>query len=75
VLAIIEAAGWPIWAIILASVVALGIIGERLWSLRASEVAPAGLLDEVAREWKQSGCRRSEMAVADSPLGRVFAAS
>ena len=30
VLAIIEAAGWPIWPIIAASVIALGIIGERL---------------------------------------------
>lgn len=74
--AIIEAAGWPIWAIILASVVALGIIGERLWSLRASEVAPAGLLDEVARELKQSGVTDAMLnrLSLQSPLGRVFAA-
>ena len=32
--AIIEAAGWPIWFIIIASIVALAIIGERFYSLR-----------------------------------------
>ena len=74
--AIIEAAGWPIWAIILASVVALGIIGERLWSLRAREVTPIGLLDEVAREWKQGGVSDAMLnrLTMQSPLGRVFAA-
>jgi biopolymer transport protein ExbB len=29
VFAIIEAAGWPIWPLIFASIIALGIIGER----------------------------------------------
>jgi biopolymer transport protein ExbB len=44
VLSIIEAAGWPIWFILLTSVVALAIIGERFWSLRTSLVAPRDLL-------------------------------
>ncbi len=75
-LAIIEAAGWPIWPIIIASVLALGIIGERLWSLRASEIAPSGLLDEVAREWKGKGAGEALLnrLSLHSPLGRVFAA-
>ena len=36
---IIQAAGWPIWPLIFASVIALALIFERLWSLRQSAVA------------------------------------
>ena len=43
-LSIIEAAGWPIWLIIITYVIALAIIGERFWSLRTSLVAPRGML-------------------------------
>ncbi|MEY4563235.1 MAG: hypothetical protein RLZZ618_2512 [Pseudomonadota bacterium] len=44
---IIREAGWPIWPLILCSVVALTIIIERLSSLRAARIAPPRLLDEV----------------------------
>ena len=44
---IIQAAGWPIWPLLLCSVVALTLIIERLSSLRATRVAPPRLLDEV----------------------------
>jgi biopolymer transport protein ExbB len=44
---IIQAAGWPIWPLLLCSIVALTLIIERLSSLRASRVAPPRLLDEV----------------------------
>ncbi|PZP36620.1 MAG: flagellar motor protein MotA [Roseateles depolymerans] len=44
---IIQAAGWPIWPLLLCSVVALALIIERLSSLRASRIAPARLLDDV----------------------------
>jgi biopolymer transport protein ExbB len=44
---IIQAAGWPIWPLLLCSVVALTLIIERLSSLRAARVAPPRLLDEV----------------------------
>ena len=53
--ALIEAAGWPIWPIILASVIALAIIGERLWSLRTSMVMPKNLLPQVVHEYRQNG--------------------
>ncbi len=46
---IIQAAGWPIWPLILCSIVALTLIVERLLSLRQSRVAPPGLVDEVLR--------------------------
>ncbi|MBT9458679.1 MAG: MotA/TolQ/ExbB proton channel family protein [Burkholderiaceae bacterium] len=44
---IIQAAGWPIWPLLLCSVVALTLIIERFSSLRTVRIAPATLLDEV----------------------------
>ena len=46
-LSIIQAAGWPIWPLILCSVAALALIFERVSSLRRIRVAPNGLIDEV----------------------------
>lgn len=46
-LSIIQAAGWPIWPLILCSVVGLALVIERLFSLRRARVVPATLLDEV----------------------------
>lgn len=76
VFAIIQAAGWPIWPIILASIIALGIIGERTWSLRQNTVAPKALLPRVVQEYRQNGVT-AEMLTRlsrDSVLGQVFAA-
>lgn len=73
---IIQAAGWPIWPLLLASVVALALIIERLLTLRRSRIVPTGLLQRVLGEYQQSGV--SDAFVADlaeqSPLGRIFAA-
>lgn len=74
---LIEAAGWPIWPLIFASVISLAIIGERLLALRVSKVAPKTLLPEVQAWLKQGGmteetCRRLEQ---DSPLGEIFASA
>ena len=44
---IIQAAGWPIWPLILCSFVALALVIERFISLRQAKVAPGSLLDEV----------------------------
>ena len=52
---IIEAAGWPIWPLILCSVIALAIIGERMWSLRQNVVMPRHLLSQVVQEYRQNG--------------------
>ena len=46
-ISIIQAAGWPIWPLILCSVAALTLIFERFVNLRAPKVAPARLVDEV----------------------------
>jgi biopolymer transport protein ExbB len=75
-LSIIQAAGWPIWPLILCSVIALALVIERLVHLRATQVAPGGLLEEVL------GVTRSSLPSADvvnkladnSVLGGVLAA-
>lgn len=75
-LAIIEAAGWPIWPLILASILALAIIIERFYSLRAAEVAPPTLLVSVVQQLKGQGLTNEMLTklAADSPLGQIFAA-
>jgi biopolymer transport protein ExbB len=76
VLAIIEAAGWPIWPLILASILALAIIIERFYSLRAAEVAPPTLLVSVVKQLQGQGLSNEMLTklAADSPLGQIFAA-
>jgi len=75
VLAIIEAAGWPIWPLVLASVVAVAIIIERAYSLRTQEVAPTTLLLDTIRTYQERGATPELITnLADgSPLGRIFA--
>jgi biopolymer transport protein ExbB len=46
-LSIIQAAGWPIWPLILCSVVGLALVIERLVSLRTRRIVPPTLFDEV----------------------------
>jgi biopolymer transport protein ExbB len=76
VLDIIEAAGWPIWPLVAASVVALAIIIERAFSLRQKEVAPARLLDTLVQELRQQGVTQELLArlAQGSHLGRILAA-
>jgi biopolymer transport protein ExbB len=74
--ALIEAAGWPIWPLLLASVISLAIIGERAWSLRGSLVAPKDLLTQVTNEYHQQGVSPQLLArlATGSPLGQILVA-
>jgi len=73
---IIQAAGWPIWPLIIASIVALALIFERLWSLRQSVVAPTNMVDVVLAEFRQGGLTPEllQKTAARGPLGRILAA-
>jgi len=76
VFALIQASGWTIWPLLLASVIAVALIIERLVTLRRSKVVPSGLLDKILVDLRQKGVS-AEMAnrvEAHSPLGRVLAA-
>ncbi len=74
--AIIQAAGWPIWPLLLASIVAVALIIERLVALRRSKVLPDGLLQRVIAEYRQNGCSEALLAgiESQSPLGRILGA-
>ena len=73
---IVQAAGWPIWPLIFASVIALALILERLWSLRQSVVAPPDLVDRVLTEYRQNGATPELITrtAQHGPLGRILAA-
>lgn len=73
---IVEAAGWPIWFLIFASVIATGLIFERLIYLRSSHVTPPTLLNAVIKDLKQNGVNDEMLTklTVHSPLGIIFAA-
>lgn len=52
-LSIIQAAGWPIWPLILCSIVGLALVVERFMTLREQRIAPPRLLDEVIAVTRQ----------------------
>ncbi len=74
---IILAAGWPIWPLIFASVIALAIIVERFWALRTEVVAPSNLLPEVQKWMGQGAINKDSLAKLEnhSLLGRIFASA
>jgi biopolymer transport protein ExbB len=46
-LSIIQAAGWPIWPLLICSVIALTLVTERFLFFRDKHIAPPKLLDEA----------------------------
>lgn len=73
---LIRAGGWVMWPIVLCSVAALAIIGERLWSLRRRAVCPPTLLPQ-AQQWlarNELDETRVRLLRESSPLGRILAA-
>ena len=75
-LAIIQAAGWPIWLLLIASVIALTLIVERLLYLRRTRILPPNLLAEVVRVYHNGKINDDviQKLEQNSPLGRVLAA-
>jgi biopolymer transport protein ExbB len=74
--AIIQAAGWPIWPLLLASIIGVALIIERSITLRDSKIVPANLLDQVLMVYQRKGVTPEvvEKLAMDSPLGQVLAA-
>lgn len=73
--AIVQAAGWPIWPLLLASIVSVALIFERLSALRRAKVVPDGLLQRAVAEYRRGGGEKLlEELHNHSPLGRVLAA-
>ena len=74
--AIIQAAGWPIWFLLLASVIAVALIIERAVSLRTGNIVPPMLFEQVVAVYQRQGVSDEvlEKLAKDSPLGTVLAA-
>lgn len=73
---IVQALGWPIWPLLIASVVALALIIERAATLRAQRVVPPRLLDDVLALQARGEAGADVLAKLErsAPLGRILAA-
>jgi len=72
----VQAGGWLMLPILLCSVIALAIVGERFWSLQTRRITPPNLVAQVW-QWHQGGSldeAHIEALAKSSPLGRVLAA-
>ena len=72
----IQAAGWPIYPLLLASIIAVALIIERLVSLRDKKIVPPNLLSEVVTVYRHQGVTPDvlDKLAKDSPLGQVLSA-
>lgn len=73
---LIKTGGIAMWPLVLCSVAALAIIGERLWSLQRKNVCPPNLIPQVQKwlEHNELDSSHIELVRQSSPLGRVVAA-
>ncbi|HXR59341.1 MAG TPA: MotA/TolQ/ExbB proton channel family protein [Burkholderiales bacterium] len=73
---IIKAAGWPIWPLLLTSIIAVALIIERSVTLRESKIVPPALLDQVLAVYARQGINPEvlDKLAKDSPLGEVLSA-
>jgi biopolymer transport protein ExbB len=72
---IIQAAGWPIWPLILTSIIGVAIMLERFWSLRKSQIIPDGLIVEIKTMIKQNNLDDNKVNILknSSPWGDLLA--
>jgi biopolymer transport protein ExbB len=72
---IVLAGGWFMWPIILCAIIALGIVGERIWTLQQKRVAPADLTRRIWAlvEAGQVSDKVITALEANSPLGKLLA--
>ncbi|EIJ43532.1 biopolymer transport protein [Beggiatoa alba B18LD] len=74
---IIVAGGWVMLPILLCSIAALAIIGERFWSLQRQYVIPKGLTNQVWKRMQEGNFDKKHLEVLrnNSPLGKMLAAA
>ena len=72
----IQAAGWPIYPLLLASIVAVALIIERSVTLRGVKIVPPTLLEQVVTVYQRQGVTQDvlDKLAKDSPLGQVLSA-
>ena len=74
-ISIIQAAGWPIWPLVLCSIAALALVVERFISLQRGKVVPPKLLDDAMTVSLRSVPSSEVIAKLEqnSSLGRILA--
>lgn len=75
-LEIVKSGGWLMVPIILCSIVAVAIIGERVWALQKNRICPKHLLAQIWTWIKNNELDTSKIKQlqSGSPLGRILAA-
>lgn len=73
---IITAGGLILWPIILCSIIAMAIIGERFWFLRKKRIVPKGLVAQVWKWVKEDKLDKQRLILLHnhSPLGQILSA-
>ncbi len=73
---IFQSAGWPIWLLLILSIIGLALIIERFHTLRRSRILPDGLLERTIKQLREDKMDEQYInQLADSsPLGMVLAA-
>ena len=75
-LELVQSGGWLMLPIVLCSVIALAIVGERFWALQTQRICPDKLVAQIW-QWaknKQINAKQLTALRHGSPLGRVLAA-
>lgn len=73
---IIKSGGWVMVPIVLCSIVAMAIIGERFWSLQKKYIIPKGLVAQVWKWVKEGRVDKQKLIILrnSSALGKLLAA-
>ena len=77
-LTIISASGWPIWPLLLISMIGLAIILERIWFLRKNKLSPVKDLEQALTYLRKIHVGQSlqsadlELLGQSSPLGNIL---
>jgi biopolymer transport protein ExbB len=74
---IIKSGGWMMWPIIGCSIVAMGIVVERFWTLRSRRILPPHLVSQVWSLYRKNQFDNNQLRALrfGSPLGAVLAAA
>ncbi len=72
---LITSGGWLMLPIIICSVIAMAVVGERLWALKTQRVAPKHLVAQIYHLHKQNRLDNSALNAlrSSSYLGRILA--
>ncbi|MEX1201185.1 MAG: MotA/TolQ/ExbB proton channel family protein [Methylophaga sp.] len=75
-LELFKAGGWLMFPLFACSVIAIGIIAERFWSLQSRRIAPPELITQIWQwlRYNQVDQDRIKSLQKNSPLGRILAA-